>query len=188
MGALQNPRWEDFAHLYYAGPDHIRGNATAAYAEAYDREKDHTASVEGSRLLKRPEVRARIEEIRSEAAEAARLRARDWWEHYPEAQRTLLLAATGRLDELRGGDGAPMSDQAMRSAVEAAQEIVSRCEGTVQQRHEHKVTGSAFVVHVAGPDHGGGEGRQDPGAERSGGGAEGRERLRSGPRVVEVGK
>lgn len=172
MSKLKNPRHEKFANLYYAGPDHIRGNATAAYAEAYDREKDHTAAVEGSRLLKRPDVRARMEEIKDEAAEEARARARTWWELYPKAQQTLLRAAEGDWPD-------DMEDQDKRSAVEAAKEIVNRCEGTPQQVHEHKLSGQAGLVVVAGPDHrqaeGGQGGRSDP-------------RLRSGPRIIEAGE
>lgn len=34
--------------------------------------------------------------------------------------------------------------------MKAAQEIVSRCEGTVKQVHEHAVHQEGIVVHVAG--------------------------------------
>lgn len=172
MGKLKNPRHEKFVQLYYAGPDNLRGNGTRCYQECYPNAQYNTAAQAASRLLKQEKIRARIDEIRDEAAEAARARARDWWELYPKAQQTLLRAATGDWPD-------DMDDQDKRSAVEAAQEIVNRCEGTPQQVHEHRLSGSAGLVVVAGPDHRQveGEGRQGP--DR---------RLGTGPRIVEAGE
>lgn len=154
------PRQEEFARLYYAGPDELRGNGTRCYLEAYETNNEQTAATEASRLLKRPKVRARIAELRSQAAEAAKNRARDWWELYPKAQRTLEKAAAGDL---------PGDDQDKRSAVEAAKEIVARCLGSVKIQHEHSLSGQAIVAHVAGepaePIEAGEEGREVPTSE-----------------------
>lgn len=169
MPKLKNPRHERFCHLYYAGPEELRGNAKRCYAKCYPNANANTAQVEGSRLLSRDKVRARIEEIRDEVAEKAKARARDWWELYPDAQRTLLEAA-------RGDFGPDMDDQDKRSAVEAAKEIVSRCEGTPQQVHEHRLSGSAGLVVVAGPDHREVEGEEEPAHDP---------RLSAGPRIIE---
>lgn len=175
------PQQEKFCRLYYAGPDDLRGNATRAYLEAYT--GDHTrydstdrryksAAASASALLKREKVRARIDALRREAAEAARTRARSWWELYPEAQRVLLVAMTGRWGTL---DGGPWDDEGRRSAVKAAREVVERCEGTAKQVHEHRHRGAVRFV-VAGPSH--------TGVKRDDG--EGSPALRTGPRYVET--
>lgn len=178
-----NPNQEEFARLYYAGPDPLRGNATRCYLQAYygghedysDGDRTYNvAATSGHRLLQNPKVRARIAELRDEAAESARLRARSWWELYPDAQRTLWAAITGRWADL-GPPSQVWDDEARRSAVKAAQEVVERCEGTSRQVHEHRVQGG-IMVQVAGPDHRGieAEREEEPAA------------LRSGPRYIEA--
>lgn len=137
-----NPRQEEFARLYYAGPEHLRGNGRRCYMEAYDQDDPECADAAASRLLGRDKVRARIRELRDQAAQEAKARARDWWEIYPEAQETLRKAACGELDFDH--------PEQLRTAVKAAQEVVSRCEGTVKQVHEHSVQQESIVVHVAG--------------------------------------
>lgn len=137
-----NPRQEEFARLYYAGPEHLRGNGRRCYMEAYDQDDPECADAAASRLLGRDKVRARIRELRDQAAQEAKARARDWWELYPAAQETLRKAATGDLEFEH--------PEQLRTAVKAAQEIVSRCEGTVKQVHEHAVNQKAIVVQVAG--------------------------------------
>lgn len=169
------PRQEAFCRLYYAGPDDVRGNATEAYMKAYENSNYNSASTSASRLLKKAKIRARIAEIREAAAEEAKNRARDWWEMYPKAQETLRKAMDGELDH--------MDDQAKRSAIEAAKEVVSRCLGSVKIQHEHSLSGQAIVAHVAGPEHSEEEARQveDP---------EGREVPSAGPelRAIEGGE
>lgn len=139
-----NPRQEKFARLYYAGPDELRGNGRRCYLEAYETDNPQSADTGASRLLRNEKVRARIEELREEAAEEAKARARDWWELYPDAQETLLEAAHG--------DVPGESPQDKRSAVEAAKEIVARCLGSVKLQHEHNLQGQAIVAVTAGPD------------------------------------
>lgn len=140
-----NPRQEEFARLYYAGPEELRGNGRRCYMEAYDLDNPQSADTGASRLLRNEKVRARMEELREEAAEEAKARARDWWELYPQAQETLLKAARGDLEFDH--------PEQLRSAVKAAKEIVGRCEGTVKQVHEHSVQKEAIVVRVAGAPH-----------------------------------
>ncbi len=140
-----NPRQEKFARLYYAGPDHLRGNGTRCYLEAYETENEDSAAVGASRLLGNDKVRARIEEIREEVAEEAKARARDWWELYPDAQRTLHQVARGEFEY--------EEPEELRSAVKASQEIVARCEGTPKQKHEHQIQQEPIIAYVAGPPH-----------------------------------
>lgn len=178
------PQQEAFCRLYYAGPEEVRGNATRAYLQAYrgnherydstDRTYKSAAS-SASTLLKREKVRARIDELRREAAETARTRARSWWELYPDAQRVLIAAMTGRWDRLDAAKSHVWDDEAKRSAVAAAREVVERCEGTAKQVHEFRHRGAVRFV-VAGPSHTGVERDDDDGSPA----------LRTGPRYVEA--
>lgn len=140
-----NPRQEKFAQLYYAGPDDLRGNATRCYLEAYPDSSYDAAKSNAYRLLTHDGVRARMRELRHEAAEAARARARSWWEMYPDAQVVLARA-------LRGDWPEAMDSQDKRSAVEAAVEVLDRAEGPPAILHEHRQSGQV-TFHVAGPDH-----------------------------------
>lgn len=178
------PQQEEFARLYYAGPEELRGNATRCYLEVYYGGHEgvesgqsiyRTASANASHLLHRDKVLARIAEIRDEAAGRAKARARSWWEMYPDAQRTLWAAITGRWGDLDTGPNHVWDDEAKRSAVKAAQEVVERCEGTAKQVHEHRVRGG-ILVQVAGPSH------EDLAAARE----EEDPALRSGPRYIEA--
>lgn len=140
-----NPRQDKFARLYCAGPDELQGNATRAYMAAYPDCTYESAATNAHRLLKHEGVRARIRELREEAAEEAKARARDWWELYPSAQETLRKAANG--------EPPGETPQDKRSAVEAAKEIVARCLGSVKQQHEFQVQGQQIVAHVLGPSY-----------------------------------
>lgn len=141
---------ERFAVLYAGGPEDTRGNGTRAYLRAYPScNSEHAAAVSASRLLKRARVRARVRELREEAAEAAKSRLRSWWELAPEAQRTLELASRG---QLRFPDSSPkVEPELIRSAVRSAIEILDRAMGTVKQMHEHRLTGQAIIVGIAAP-------------------------------------
>lgn len=141
-----NPRQEKFARLYYAGPDEVRGTATRAYQEAYPDSSYESAKSNAYRLLTRDGVRARTRELREEASEAAKDRARSWWEMYPDAQEVLERAITGDWP-------ADMDDQDKRSALEAAIEILDRAEGPPALVHEHRPEGEGITVGVAGPAH-----------------------------------
>lgn len=158
------PQQEAFCRHYYAGEEDVRGNGTRSYLKAYPTDNPKTANTESTRLLQRPDIRARMKELRAEAAEAAKNRARDWWELYPDAQDTLEAAANG--------EPPGETPQDKRSAVEAAKEIISRCLGSVKIQHEHSLQGQAIVAHVAG----------EPAEERDEDG-EGREIPGSGPRI-----
>lgn len=60
MPMLRNPRHERFAQALAKG---LSGKA--AYVEAGFRARDHAAEVEGSKLLRKPEVSARIAELQA---------------------------------------------------------------------------------------------------------------------------
>ena len=141
---------EQFAVLYVGGPDDVRGNGTRTYLETHPNcNSEHAAAVGACRLLSRARVRARVRELRDEAAESAKVRLRSWWELAPDAQRTLELAARG---ELRFPDADPkLEPELIRSAVRASVELLDRAMGTVKHMHEHQVAGPGIVVHVAGP-------------------------------------
>ncbi|MCP3669818.1 MAG: hypothetical protein GY814_05195 [Gammaproteobacteria bacterium] len=47
---------QQFADLYFGGPDDVRGNATACYRYLHPRAKDNTCQVEGSKTLSKPIV------------------------------------------------------------------------------------------------------------------------------------
>lgn len=149
------PQHEEFARLYYAGPEGLRRNATRCYLAVYYAGDAHSygtgdpeyksAASNAYRLLKRDGVRTRMRELREEASEAAKARAHSWWELYPEAQEVLRQA-------LRGDWPEEMDSQDKRSAVEAAVEVVDRAEGPAAFLHEHRHRGE-FTVVVAGPPH-----------------------------------
>ena len=144
-----SPSEEQFAVLYVAGPDGMRGNGTRAYLETHpDCRSRQAAGVGATRLLKRARVRARMKELRDEAAAAARARLRNWMELAPEAQETLRKAAAGKLRFLDAGDR--VEPELVRSAVRAAMEILDRALGTTKQMHDHRV-GGGIIVAVAGP-------------------------------------
>ena len=143
-----SPSEEQFAVLYVAGPDGLRGNGTGAYLETHpDCRSRQAAGVGATRLLKRDRVRARMKELRDEAAAAARACLRNWMELAPDAQDTLRKAAAG---ELRFPEAGRVEPELIRSAVKSAIEILDRALGTTKHMHEHKLHGG-IVVAVAGP-------------------------------------
>jgi hypothetical protein len=90
-----------------------------------------------------------VQELREEAAEAAKARLKSWWELAPNAQETLNKAMTG---DLRFPEAGPkLEPEMIRSAIRAAQEVLDRALGTPKQMHDHQVQGQSVVVHVAGP-------------------------------------
>ena len=91
-----------------------------------------------------------MRELRAEAERASKDKLRSWMSLAPDAQRTLHLAAQGKLT-FEGVTDPRERAEVLRSAVRASQEILDRALGTTKQMHEHQVTGQAVVVHVAGP-------------------------------------
>jgi hypothetical protein len=151
-------RERDFALLYVAGDDDVRGNGTRSYLKAYYDDVDaevgsshfRSAGSNARRLLKRERVVAHMRELRAEAERASKDKLRSWMSLAPDAQRTLHLAAQGKLT-FEGVTDPRERAEVLRSAVRASQEILDRALGTTKQMHEHQVTGQAVVVHVAGP-------------------------------------
>jgi len=148
MGRPLSPQQSRFAELYIAGPDDLRGNGTRCYQVAYPTAHSKQAACESaSRLLRRPQVRARIAQLREIAAAECTARLRNWMELAPDAQDTLRKAAAGRL-RFEASDR--VEPELVRSAVRASSEILDRALGTTKQMHEHKVQGG-IIVAVAGP-------------------------------------
>ncbi len=144
-----SPQQSRFAELYIAGPDDLRGNGTRCYQVSYPTANSKQAACESaSRLLRRPQVRAYIAQLREMAAAECTARLRSWMELAPDAQETLRAAAVG---ELVFPEADPkLAPELLRSAVRAASEILDRALGTVKQMHEHRVQGG-IIVAVAGP-------------------------------------
>lgn len=92
-----------------------------------------------------------MRELREGALSAEEVRLRDWAGLAPAAQETLIRAAAGTLST---SDGKAWSDQQVRSAVDAAKEILNRAIGTVAQQHEVKgAVGIVAYVLQAGSEH-----------------------------------
>lgn len=144
---------EEFARQYAAGEPGVLNNATRAAIEAGYSER--TAAQIGHENLRKPHVRARVEELREEAREVAKVRLVDWWLLAPEHQRTLHLVALGRGDEVVAHIEDPkLKAEALRQAVRAALHTMDRVQGTLKQMHEWSVaqeTRDAMIpVYVVG--------------------------------------
>ena len=165
-----SPHEDRFVELYVAGPDGLRGNGTRAYLEAYPScHSEQAAAVGACRLLKRANVRTRMNELREQASADARARLRDWWELAPAAQETIRLTAAGLFDPMPDAPHGVRAE-AIRSGVRSAQEVLNRAEGTPQQLHELRIE-AGITVAIAGPGDAGQAGRlielQDVGLEDS---------------------
>lgn len=63
-GPLRNPRHEAFCQYYVNGAAELRGNATASYlAAGYETRGPSSAYAAASRLMRRPDVRQRVDEL-----------------------------------------------------------------------------------------------------------------------------
>lgn len=148
MARSLSPQQARFAELYIAGPDDLRGNGTRCYQVAYPTAHSKRAACESaSRLLRRPQVRAYIAQLREMVAAECTAKLRNWMELAPDAQETLRKAGAGLL---RFPEAGRVEPELIRSAVRAASEILDRALGTTKQMHEHRVQGG-IVVAVAGP-------------------------------------
>lgn len=134
---------ERFVIQYVAGTDEQRGNGTRCYLEAFpNTTNEKIAGSCASRLLKRASVRARMQVLRDEAEAASKARLRSWMSMAPEAQNTLERA-------MRGEWPAGWSDEAIRSALKAAQDTLDRALGNVKQMHAEGASGQTINVFVA---------------------------------------
>ena len=121
---------ERMARLYLGGPDGAVGNATECYARAFpcDGLTREQIAQRGNRVIRSQRVRVRLTELRAEAISQADpeaiARLREWVELAPEAQQTLLRAATGTLPS-------GWSDEDKRQAVRASERILDRAIGKV---------------------------------------------------------
>ncbi len=148
MARSLSPQQARFVELYVAGPDDLRGNATRCYQVAYPTAHSKRAACESaSRLLRRPQVRAYMGQLREIAAAESIAKLRNWMELAPDAQETLRKAGAG---ELRFPEAGRVEPELIRSAVRAATEILDRALGTTKHMHEHKLHGG-IIVAVAGP-------------------------------------
>ena len=147
---------EAFCRHYAAGEPGVLNNATRAAIEAGYSSK--TAAQIGHENLRKPKVRARVEELREEAREVAKVRLVDWWLLAPEHQRTLDLTARGRGDEVVAHIEDPkLKAEALRQAIHVALHTMDRVQGTVKQMHEWSMSketreaGGIPVIVVGGP-------------------------------------
>ena len=144
-----SPRQARFAELYVAGPDDLRGRQARCYRVAYPAcSNDNSAGASASTLLRRPNVRAYMAELREAAGAECTARLRSWMELAPDAQETLRAAAAGEL--VFDQEDPKLRPELLRSAVKSAIEILDRALGTTKQMHEHKIQGG-IIVAVAGP-------------------------------------
>lgn len=131
MPRLTNHRHERFCQLFVNGnPHHEPGDddsppetihrANQSYLQAGYSAGRASARVLGSRLLSRPEIQARIGELRSEAEALAGLRVRRWRQLLPAAQETLIRALEGQDVTL--------------SSLRAAKIVIEQAEGSVAPR------------------------------------------------------
>lgn len=169
MAKLSNARHEKFCELYVLGnpqrpPPHLEvelspeelaelppdptHNATQAYIQAGYKARGNAAAVNGSRLLRREDVQARVTELRAEAEKIARTMRFSWSQLLPLAQRALRRALA--------------RDDA--SSVSAAKEIAAQAQGPLSLRFRDPDTGedrSGFPVLVLGYDDGQGPPEDD---------------------------
>ena len=66
---------QQFADLYFGGPDDLIGNATACYRYLHPRAKDNTCQVEGSKILSKPMVDAYLQSKREKLTEVTGINA-----------------------------------------------------------------------------------------------------------------
>jgi len=66
---------QQFADHFFGGPDNLRGSAKACYKHIHPRCKDSTAATEGPALLRKPQVRAYLEQQGKKIAERAEINA-----------------------------------------------------------------------------------------------------------------
>jgi phage terminase small subunit len=66
---------QQFADLYFGGPDDVMGNATACYRYLHPRAKDSTCQVEGSKLLSKPMVAEYLQAKREKLTEVTGINA-----------------------------------------------------------------------------------------------------------------
>ena len=144
-----SPRQARFAELYVAGPDDLRGRQARCYRVAYPAcSNDNSAGASASTLLRRPNVRAYMAELREAAGAECTARLRNWMELAPEAQQCLRDAITGRLAFPEADP--KVEPEKIRTAVRAAIEVLDRALGTTKQMHDHRVSGG-IIVAIAGP-------------------------------------
>jgi hypothetical protein len=108
------PQERRFAEEFFSGEN--AGNATRSYLLVHPESSYDAASVEASRLLKSPRVRAFLDELHATAIESAAGKLMPWSELLPLAQSVIVATAQGRLRN--------------RIAFEAAVFLTNRVMGT----------------------------------------------------------
>lgn len=117
------PHERRFAEEYFSG-EHA-GNGTRSYLVVHPECTYDAASVEASRLLKSPRVRAFLDELHTTAIEATAGKLLPWTEVLPLAQGVIIATAQGRLKS--------------RIAYEASVYLVNRVMGTPPSSGTHEV-------------------------------------------------
>lgn len=145
MPRLSNHRHERFCTLLVLGnpyhdpedpesPRETANRANQSYMAAGYRAHGASARVLASRLLARPDIRSRIEELRREEETLAMLRVRRWRALLPKAQETLIRAMDG--------------EEVSASALRAAQIVIERAEGPATLSIKAETDGSRGGLDV----------------------------------------
>ena len=135
-----NPRQEQFCCEYAKS-----GNAGASYQKVYGNTSEASAAVQGHRLLKNPNVQARLKEIQDELASEKIMDAK-------EIQERLTAIGRGQVtEEIITSDGQRIKKQAAIRDMLKATEILSRIQGLFVSRAEVDVRANTPIV-IAGGD------------------------------------
>jgi hypothetical protein len=152
MGRLKNPGHEAFCRLFVLGnPAHDENdpespvetihNATRSYELAGYKARGNAAAVNGSRLLRRPDIQKRVGELREEAENIASTRIYRWRQLLPRAQEVLARALAG--------------EEVSTQALQAAKEVVLQAGGPPSLRFRDPKSGkdhTAVPIYVLGVD------------------------------------
>jgi hypothetical protein len=123
---------QQFADLYFGGPDDLMGNATACYRHLHPRAKDNTCQVEGSKILSKPMVADYLESRRQELTEATGVNAE------------YVLRQSIRYLEIVFGDR-PAPTNFNPAGVKGALELIGRhtrvqaFKDTIEHSHTHRL-------------------------------------------------
>jgi phage terminase small subunit len=132
MTKILSAKDQQFADLYYGGPDDMRGNATACYRAIHPRAKQRTCEVNGSRKLRQAEVVEYLESKREELTEATGVNAE------------YVLRQSIRYLEIAIGDR-PTPENFNHAGVKAALELIGRhtrvqaLKDTIEHSHTYQL-------------------------------------------------
>ena len=128
-----SPKDQQFADLYFGGPDDMRGNATACYRQIHPKAKDNTCQVEGSKTLSKPMVAKYLESKREELTEKTGVNAE------------YVLRQSIRLYDRAMGDEPVPDETTIETNPETGQEVVIKTE-----RRDYDPTTARHALQLLG--------------------------------------